>query len=138
MPRCPSRLGESPSAALVELEVDYPRFEFARTTVGTKWLMDDLHVHLRGGGGPVDHDDMSLGRIATTPALNLRVAIPISLGSSATVRAVVVRRALRHLLRLGPLHLAAGVHDESTGCFSNGTRVRILVKRSAGLSSVGI
>ena len=57
---------------------------------------------------------MSLGRIATTPALNLSVAIPISLGSSATVRAVVVRRALRHLLRLGPLHLAAGVHDETT------------------------
>ena len=53
----PPRLGESPSAALVELKVDYPRFEFARTTVGAKWLMDGLHVSASvGDGGPVDHD----------------------------------------------------------------------------------
>ena len=55
---------------------------------------------------------MSLGRIATTPALDLRVTIPISLGSSATGRTVVVRRALRRPFRLGPLHLAAGVHHK--------------------------
>ena len=34
----PPRLGESPLAALVELEVDYPRFEFARTTAGVDLL----------------------------------------------------------------------------------------------------
>ena len=46
-------VGESPSAALVELEVDYsyPRFEFARITVGAERLMDYLHVHLHGGWG---------------------------------------------------------------------------------------
>ena len=80
---------------------------------------------------------MSLGRIATTPALNLRPAIPIRLESSALVRAVVVHLVLRRVRRLGPRRLAAGVHDESTVPLERYAREN-LGEESAGLSSVGM